>query len=161
MKFLRTIRLYDSDVQIYERAAEPGEWAVPGSFAFLDIPEQDLSGKMLQAFKHGFLGTSTFGWSSLVEIAEISEDEYQDVIDRLAAHFMENYGAPHIAAALPAAGDEADYAAVICEYDLHTLLAIEREFGEEGLEESLKVIRPSAAGHDGLKLWGIAEDDEG
>lgn len=161
MKFLRTIRLDDSDVQIYERAAEPGEWAVPGSFAFLDIPEQDLSGKMLQAFKHGFLGTRTFGWSSLVEIAEISEDEYQDVIDRLAAHFMENYGAPHIAAALPAAGDEADYAAVICEYDLHTLLAIEREFGEEGLEESLKVIRPSAAGHDGLKLWGIAEDDDG
>jgi hypothetical protein len=161
MKFLRTIRLDDSDIEVYERAAEPGEWAVPGSFAFLDIPEGELNGKALQAFKHGFLGTRTFGWSTLVEIAEISEDEYQGVIDRLAAHFMEHYGAPHIAAALPAAGDEADYAATICEYELHTLIAIEREFGEEGLEESLKVIRPSAAGHDGLKLWGVAEDDEG
>lgn len=160
MKFLRTIRLDDSDVQVYERAADPGEWAVPGSFAFLDVPEEDLSGKTLQAFRHGFLGTRTFGWSTLVEIAEISEDEYQDVIDRLAAHFMENYGAPHIAAALPVAGDEVDYAAAICEYELHTLLAIEREFGEEGLEESLKVIRPSAAGHDNLKIWGVAEDDD-
>ena len=161
MKFLRTIRLDDSDVQVYERAAEPGEWAVPGSFAFLDISEEDLSGKTLQAFRHGFLGTRTFGWSTLVEIADISEDDYQDVIDRLAAHFIDHYGAPHIAAALPVAGDEADYAAAICEYELHTLLAIEREFGEEGLEESLKVIRPSAAGHDGLKIWGMAEDDDG
>ncbi len=158
MKFLRTIRLDDSDSQVYERAAEPGEWAVPGSFAFLDMDPEKMSGKTLQAFLHGFLGTHTFGWSTLVEIAEISEDEYQQVVDRLAAHLMSHYGAPHIAAALPVAGDEADYAATICEYNLHTLLAIEREFGDEGIEESLKVIRPNAASHDGLKIWGVEGD---
>lgn len=158
MRFLRTIRLDDSDTQIYERAAEPGEWAVPGSFAFLELEPEQLTGKTLQAFKHGFLGTRTFGWSTLVEIAEISEDEYQGVVDRLAAHFMSDYGAPHIAAALPLAGDEADYAAAICEHDLYTLLAIERELGEEGIEESLKVIRPNAASHEGLKIWGLEDD---
>ena len=158
MKFLRTIRLDDSDLQTYEHAAEPGEWAVPGSFAFLDMDAESMEGKTLQAFRHGFLGTQSFGWSTLVEIAEITEDEYQGVVDRLAAHLMSNYGAPHIAAALPVAGDEADYAATICEYNLHTLLAIEREFGEEGIEESLKVIRPNAASHEGLKIWGVEED---
>ncbi len=158
MKFLRTIRLDDSDVQVYERAAEPGEWAVTGSFAFLDMDPASISGKTLQAFRHGFLGTRTFGWSTLVEIAEISEDEYQQVVDRLAAHLCSDHGAPHIAAALPVAGDEADYAAVICEHNLHTLLAIEREFGDEGIEESLKVIRPNAASHEGLKIWGVEED---
>lgn len=158
MKFLRTIRLDDSDVQVYERAAEPGEWAVTGSFAFLETDPASMSGKTLHAFRHGFLGTRTFGWSTLVEIAEISEDEYQQVVDRLAAHLISDHGAPHIAAALPVAGDEADYAAVICEHSLHTLLAIEREFGDEGIEESLKVIRPNAASHEGLKIWGVEKD---
>lgn len=160
MKFLRTIRLDASDTEIYERAAEPGEWAVPGSFAFLDLDPEEMNGKTLQAFRHGFLGTRTFGWSTLVEIAEISEDEYQEVVDRLAAHFMSDYGAPHIAAALPVAGDEADYAATICEYDLHTLLAIERELGDEGIVESLKVVRPNAASHENLKIWGVSEDGD-
>ena len=93
-----------------------------------------------------------------MEIAEISEDEYQQVVDRLAAHLISDYGAPHIAAALPVAGDEADYAVAICEHELHTLLAIGREFGDEGIEESLKVIRPNAASHEGLKIWGLEED---
>lgn len=160
MKFLRTIRLDDSDVHAYERAAEPGEWAVPGSFAYLDMDPEKITGKTLQAFRHGFLGTRSFGWSTLVEIAEITEDEFQDVVDRLAARLISDYGAPHIAAALPVAGDEADYAATICEHELHTLLAIEREFGEEGIEESLKVIRPNAASHEGLKIWGVDEDSD-
>ena len=37
MKLLRTIRLDPSDRFIFERAAEPGEWAVPGGFAFFDV----------------------------------------------------------------------------------------------------------------------------
>ena len=158
MKFLRAIRLDESDAQVYERASEPGEWAVPGSFAFLDADVQSLSGKQLQAFKSGFLGTRSFGWTTLVEIAEIDDDEYQQVIDRLAAHFMENYGAPHIAAALPAAGEEAHYATTICEYPLNTLLAIEREFGEDGIVESLKVVKPNAGNHGDVKLWAIEEN---
>ena len=158
MKFLRAIRLDDSDEQVYERASTPGEWAVPGSFAFLDSDVETLSGKQLQAFKSGFLGTESFGWTTLVEIAEIEDDEYQTVIDRLAAHFMEHYGAPHIAAALPAAGEEAHYATTICEYPLNTLLAIEREFGEEGIVESLKVVKPNAGGHGDVKLWAFEDD---
>ena len=158
MKFLRTIRLDDSDTEVYEKASEPGEWAVPGSFAFLDTDADTLEGKRLQAFKSGFLGTETFGWTTLVEIAEIDDDEYQQVIDRLAAHFMEHHGAPHIAAALPVAGDEVHYASTICEYPLATLLAIERDFGEEGIVESLKVVKPNAGNHNNMKLWAIEED---
>ena len=158
MKFLRAIRLDDSDVHVYEQASEPGEWAVPGSFSFLNTEPQSLQGKQLQAFKSGFLGTRSFGWTTLVEIAEIDDDEYQQVIDRLAANFMEHYGAPHIAAALPAAGEEAHYATTICEYPLNTLLAIERDFGEEGIVESLKVIKPSAGDHSSVPMWALEED---
>ena len=34
MKLLRTIRADASDTFVFERAAEPGEWAVSGAFAF-------------------------------------------------------------------------------------------------------------------------------
>ena len=158
MKFLRAVRLDDSDCHVYEQASEPGEWAVPGSFAFLDMDPRTLEGKPLQAFNSGFLGTRSFGWTTLVEIAEIDDDEYQQVIDRLATHFMEHYGAPHIAAALPAAGEEAHYASTICEYPLATLLAVERDFGEEGIVESLKVVKPKAGNHSNVKLWAIEDE---
>ncbi len=36
MRFLRTIRLDASDAEVYDQVAQPGEWAVPGSFSFLD-----------------------------------------------------------------------------------------------------------------------------
>ncbi|MDH3234077.1 MAG: DUF6505 family protein, partial [Alphaproteobacteria bacterium] len=45
MLFPRTIRLDASDAHVFERAAEPGEWAVTGTFVFAgDTPDQ-LSGK--------------------------------------------------------------------------------------------------------------------
>ena len=102
LRFPRVVRLDESDLRVFARAATPGEWAVPGSFVFLDATPQTLSGPELQAFKHGFLGTESFGWSTLVEIAEISDDDYQQVIDRLAAYLIAEHGAPNIAAALPA-----------------------------------------------------------
>jgi hypothetical protein len=158
MKFPRTIRLDESDSQVYENPADPGEWAVPGTFAFLDSDPAALSAKQQQAFGHGFLGTASFGWSTLVQVAEISNQEYQLVIDRLAAHFVEHHGAPDIAAALPAAREEASFAVSICDHALHTLLMLERELGEEGIVERFKVVRPNAADHDQIKLWKFVDD---
>jgi len=155
MKFPRSIRLDASDAEVYERAAEPGEWAIPGSFAFIDDSLDTLQGKRLQAFRSGFLGTSSFGWCTLVEVAEIDDDEYQQVIDRLAQHFVHEHGAPHIAAALPVAADEVDYASGICTHALHTVLTIERDLTDEGVVESLKVVRPAdASDHTRVKLFG-------
>ena len=102
-------------IRSYYDPAFPGEWAVPGSFVFVDRNPAELTGKELQAFGHGFLGVQSFGWSTLVEVAEIAEQEYRQVIDRLAEHFVERYGAPDLATALPAAREEASFAASICE----------------------------------------------
>ena len=155
MKFPRAIRLDQSDVEVFQTIAEPGEWAIPGSFAFINDDAQTLHGKRLQAFKQGFMGTSSFGWCTLVEVAEIGDDEYQDVIDRLAQHFVQAHGAPHIAVALPVAAHEAHYAVTICAHPLHTILTIERDFSDEGLVETLKVIRAADGfDHTKAKLWG-------
>ena len=77
MRFPRTIRLDGSDAQVFERAAAPDEWAVSGAFAFVDTPPEALRGKRAQAFARGFLGTKSFGWSTLVAVAEIAPDDFE------------------------------------------------------------------------------------
>ena len=54
MKLLRTIRLDPSDTFVFERAAEPGEWAVSGAFMFWDDDPAALDGKARAAFRGGF-----------------------------------------------------------------------------------------------------------
>ena len=56
MLFPRVVRLDESDERVYETAAAPGEWAVPGAFVFLEVDIDQASGKVREAFRHGFLG---------------------------------------------------------------------------------------------------------
>ena len=157
MRLPRTLRLDASDLQIFETAAAPGEWAVPGTFAFSEAEPEALSGKEKLAFASGWLGTESFGRSTLVEVAEIEEAAFFAVVERLARHFVENYGAPDLAAALPAARAEADYASGLCEHKLHSLLAVERSFTDEGISERFRLVQPERSG-DHAKIWEIVED---
>ena len=103
MKLPRAIRLDDSDLEVYELAAEPGEWCVTGAFSFLDDDESTLTAKRAQAFRSGFLGLGSFGFTTLVQVTEADDDDLQHAIDLLAHHLLKAHGAPHLAAALPAA----------------------------------------------------------
>jgi hypothetical protein len=157
MRFPRTIRLDASDEHVFERAAGPDEWAVSGAFAFADLDPAQLGGKAYQAFRSGFLGTRSFGRASLVAIGEIEERELDGVIDALAAHLLERYGAPSMEAARAAARAEAEFAISLCEHRINTLLAVERAFGPEGIVERFRVIRPQGpAGH--ARIWTIVDD---
>lgn len=159
MLFLRAIRLDTSDESAFPKAAQPGEWAVPGSFEFYDADPDSLAGKSREAFVHGFLGVVSFGRTTLVEVAEIGEAEHDEVIARLADHFVARYGAPDREAALPAAREEVDFARGICEHPVHTLLMIEREVTVDGIREKFKVVNaPDASGHGAVRIWGPAED---
>lgn len=159
MKFPRCVRLDASDARIFHRAAEPGEWAVPGGFAFNGRDPETLDRKDRIAFASGWLGTDSFGHSSLVEVAEIDEAGFFQVIERLARHFVEAHGAPDLGAALPAAREEADYAAGLCEHKVNSLLAVERELTDEGIVERFRVIVPGRA-KDHARIWEIVEDGD-
>jgi hypothetical protein len=158
MKFPRCVRLDPSDLNVYRLAAEPGEWAVPGGFAFADSDPGAFDNKDKIAFQSGWLGTESFGRASLVEIAEIEEAEFFRVIERLARHFVEAYGAPSLAAALPAARAEADEAAALSTHKLHSLLALEREMTDQGVVERFRVITPARA-QDHARIWEIVPED--
>ena len=84
MKLLRTIQLDPSDTFVFERAAAPGEWAVSGAFAFWHEDVSALMGKARSAFRGGFLGVQSLGWSMLVQVVDASEQDRAAVIDMLA-----------------------------------------------------------------------------
>ncbi len=159
MKFPRCIRLDASDLNIYARAAEPGEWVVPGGFAYADCDPEGLERKARLAFHSAWLGTDSFAHSTLAEVAEIDPAGFEQVVERLARHFVDSYGAPGLEAARPVARAEAEEAATLCQHKVHSLLALEREMTEEGVVERFRVITPARA-QDHAKVWEIVPDDE-
>ncbi len=142
MKLLRTIRLDPSDAFVFERAAEPGEWAVPGGFAFWASDPATLEGKTRAAFRSGFLGVDTLGWSTLVQIVEASEADRMKLVENLAQRLVEHYGAPDMDAARDAADEEVAFAESLCEQPQDTLIAVHRTYEEGEFRESFRTLRP-------------------
>lgn len=122
----RTIRLDPSDTLVFEHAAEPGEWAVTGSFLFWDREVAALTGKARAAFRAGFVGVRSLGFSTLVVVAEAQPDERDAAIEALAAHIHARLGAPSLDAAQGAAREELAFAASLCQHEAGTILAMHR-----------------------------------
>lgn len=154
IRFPVTVRLDESDLHVYERAAEPGEWAIPGSFVFSGLDGAALTGKIAQAFATGFLGLASFGWSSLVKVAEMPEEEFDTLANSLAAHFVARYGAPDIATALPTAHQELEFAMKLCDQPEGTMISIKRVNQDDGIRESFRLIN-AAPGDQGLSLFDV------
>lgn len=142
-KMLRCARLDNTDEEIFDNAAEAGEWAIPGSFEFLDDDDSSLTGKRLQAFNGGFLGLTSFGWCTIVSIASATDEQIQEAVDQLSQHLLDNHGAPDRPAALQAARSEVAYAESLCEHEIGTLIAVERALTEQGIEEKFKRFIPN------------------
>ena len=155
MKFLRTLRLDDSDISVFPKAAEPGEFAVPGTFSFSGA-EEDRKERL--AFKSGWLGLESFGRSTLVQIVDVSEEVIDDAVGILADHFMVVFGAPDRETALEAARAEVGDAAALCDQVAGTLLAIEREIVDDGISERIRIVKQPEKGQQ-AKIWAVVGDD--
>jgi hypothetical protein len=142
MKLLRTIRLDASDTFVFEKAAEPGEWAVSGAFAFWNRDAASLEGKARSAFRSGFLGVSSLGWSTLVQIVAANDKDRRDIVDTLARQLVSGFGAPTIEDALAAAEEEVAFVESLCSQPQDTLVAVHRTFEDGAVKESFRTLRP-------------------
>jgi hypothetical protein len=127
---------------VFERAAEPGEWAVSGAFAFWASDPNELSGKARTAFRSGFLGVESFGRSTLVQIVEASEGDRDRLIDLLAQRLIEHYGAPDMDTARVAAEEEVGFAQSLCSEPQDTLIAVHRSYDDGAVREQFRTLRP-------------------
>ena len=142
MKLIRTIRLDPSDTFVFERAAEPGEWAVSGAFAFWNADAETLEGKARSAFRSGFLGVDSLGWSTLVQIVEASAADRAAVVERLAQQLVARFGAPDVAAARGAAEEEVAFAESLCNHPPDTLIAVHRASEDGAVREAFRTLHP-------------------
>ncbi|MCA1297274.1 DUF6505 family protein [Stappia indica] len=159
-RLLKAIRLDESDTQIFPEVAEPGDWVIPGTFAFRNYTPEGLTGQVRQAFAFGFLSLGTFGWTTLATPAEISDEERDRLVGLLADHFVAEHGAPSREAALPVAeaeiADAMDIASGLEDNDLLTIL---REIDDDGaVHERFEVVTPPEdAPH--ARIWDVDETE--
>ena len=145
LKLPRTIRLDPSDTFVFERAAEPGEWAVSGAFVFWNQDPATLGQKQRVALRSGFLGIDSLGWSTLAIVTEATEVERRAVVARLAVQLLERFGAPDMEAAHGAAEEEVAFAASLCDHPAQTLLAVQRSIEDGEIRERFRTLKPREA----------------
>ena len=155
MKLARAIRLDDSDTEVFATPAAPGEWVIPGTFAYSNWTEDDLTGKALQEFTHGWLGLESFGRASVTAVTSITATERTALIDILAFHFTESWGAPNLEAARPVAEAEiADMIALCADQEINTLIVLERELTSEGVKDWFRMVPPQGTKLDVFAVHG-------
>jgi Family of unknown function (DUF6505) len=165
-KLLRTIRLDASDTYVFERAATAGEWAISGTFMFWDSDPRTLAGRTKQAFRAGFLGLESFGWSTLAVVVEATSDERTLAIERLAAQLLKLHGAPDLAAAKAAAEDEIAFSESLADHPVQTLVAVHRTATNDGeISEQFRTFhaadaKQAAAMPCSAGAFSVVEDDQ-
>ena len=142
MKLLRTIRLDPSDTFVFDKAAEPGEWAVSGAFMFATADPAALDGKARAAFRAGLLGVDSLGWSTLAQIVEASDHDRIAAIELLAERLVAHLGAPGMAEARAAAEEEIAFASSLCTHPADTLIAVHRSHQDGEIREAFRSLRP-------------------
>lgn len=160
-RLLRTIRFDATDEFVFEQAAGSDEWAISGAFAFAHLSDDDIKGKTKQAFANGFLGLESFGRATFTCVAEISDADLTQITSDLAAHFVENYGAPDAASAAPVANEEIAFVRdLVAEVPVNTIFAVHRSFDESGeiREQFRRIEQRRSGGPIYAKAW---ETDNG
>ena len=158
MKFAKTIRFDKSDLNIFPLASEEGELAVVGTFNFYNLKQDDLKGKVKQAFSNGFMGCTTFGYSTLVSLVNIKEKELQQLKTNLGKFLIDNFGAPSREIAERAANEEINFMLDLCKnHEIGSLLSLSRTLETDGIKEKFRNL-PKADSCAEQKIWTFVDE---
>jgi Family of unknown function (DUF6505) len=160
MKLLRTVALDPSDTFVFDVPAEPGDWAVSGAFRFCDCYPAKLTGKDRWAFRSGFLGVRSWGWSTLVQIVEATEADRKTLVALLAQRLVDRLGAPDLATARGAAEEEVAFAASLCVHPVDSLIAVHRTAKDGEIREAFRRIQRRAGTTHGKPFAFVEVADE-
>lgn len=143
MKFLKAVRLDDSDARILAEeggAAEDGEWVVSGGYAVCDLARGHRTPRC--HCDTTFVAVASRRRCTLAEVAEIDEETYTRLKEALARYFLESLGAPSAEAAREAAEEECAYTADLAAgFPTEVWISVRREPSEQGVGERYSVFR--------------------
>ena len=143
MKFLKAVRLDDSDARIYAEeggAAEDGEWVVSGGYRVCDLA---VGHRCLPCHcDTTFIAVKSHGRCTIAEVADIDADTYRYLTEQLAQHILNDLGAPSTGAAREASKDECAYTAELAAgFPADVWLTVKREPTTEGVGERYSVFK--------------------
>ena len=142
MKFLKAVRLDDSDSRVFgaDGAATEGEWVVSGGYA-VSGPAAGQRGPLTHR-DDTFIGVASHGRCSIAEVCEIDATAYQALIEQLAQHFLNDLGAPSPEAARAAAEEECAYTADLCEsFSPEVWITVKRDETADGVGEHYSIFK--------------------
>jgi len=143
IKFLKAVRLDDSDARIFAGeggAAEDGEWVVSGGYAVCDLAQGHRAARC--HCDSTFVAAGARRRCTLAEVSEIDEAAYAQVKQALSRHFLEELGAPTVEAARTAADDECAYTADLAGgFPVDAWITVRREPTADGVGERYSVFK--------------------
>jgi hypothetical protein len=157
MKLAKTIQLDISDNNVYSISASPGEWAITGTFFFVDSNPEKWGKKEQIAFRDGWLGVGSYGRSTLVQISTISNEEKRILKENLSVLILKKFRAPGMLAALDAAQKEIEDMEKLCNHPNGTLLSIRRDINNKEIKEKVSIISPEMNDQHAT-IWSIEEN---
>jgi len=160
MKLAHTIRFDSSDLKVFPRAAEEGELAIVGTCCFSGFQEDELTGKIRQAFRNGFLGINSFGFSTFVCVSALKANDLPLIQKTLAKEFIREFNPEYKEEAIIVANQEIEFMASLCaDHEVGTVIAIQREWTENGIAEAFRSISKADSCAE-QKIWTIIDGDD-
>jgi len=153
MKFLKAVRLDDSDARIFAQeggAAEDGEWVVSGGYAVCDLARGHRTPSC--HCDTTFVAIAARRRCTLAEVAEISDASLEQLKEDLARFFLTELGAPSLDVARTAAADECAYTADLAAgFPADVWITVKREPSEDGVGERYSVFKRLMVGSHKLR----------
>lgn len=142
MKFLKAVRLDDSDSRVFGAggAAVDGEWVVSGGYA-VSGPAAGVRGPLAHR-DNTFIGIASHGRCAIAEVCEIDAASYRGLVEQLVKHFLDDLGAPSPEVARAAAEEEIGYTADLCEgFSAEVWITVKRTETADGVGEHYSVFK--------------------
>jgi len=153
MKFLKAVRLDDSDARILAEeggAAADGEWVVSGGYAVCDLARGHRTPRC--HCDTTFVAAGARRRCTIAEVTEIDDAVFKRLIDDLAQFLLAELGAPTPEAAQEAAADECAYTAELASgFPLEVWITVKREPSADGVGERYSVFKRLMIGSHKLK----------
>ncbi len=133
-KFLRAVRLDDSDDHLYRAhgAVRDGEWVVSGGYCACDFSRAPRCDPRCHC-ESSFLALQGRQRCSIAEVVEVSEADLEAHADALAWFLVKGWGAPSWEAARRIAAEEVRHTAEVCEaLAPEVWITVRREPREDG-----------------------------
>jgi Family of unknown function (DUF6505) len=111
---------------------------VPGAFMFVAVDPAELTGKARAEFRAGLLGIASFGWSTLAQIVDASDEDRMAATEQLARQFVAHLDAPDVETARPHAAHEIEFTSSLCSHPAGTLIAVRRTHEGDDIRETFR-----------------------